>query len=160
MKFLTGPYEDSLDYLIGMYLWEGLADVLVSYRTIVERFEYLRRPARRKRIPIPVTDIEREIAALKVRKLPELSTEPVTNLANTVLHEAWHPSGARSLAFELYWKGTDPKTLDFAEAEFRRALDALVEMTIKQIYEFILVVSQSHAASNRTQRATISTGTS
>lgn len=148
MKFLTGPYENSLDYLIGMYLWMDLADVLVSYRTIVERFGHLRRAARRKRIPIPVTDVEHEIEILNARKLPELSTEPVTKLANTILHEAWHPSGVRSLAFELYWKGAEPKTLDFAEADFRGALDALVEMTIKHIYEFTAVVLQSHSASN------------
>jgi hypothetical protein len=160
MKFLTGPYEDSLDYLLGMYLWMDLADVLVSYRTIVERFGHLRRPARRKRIPIPVTDIEREINVLRVRKLPEISGEPVTNLANTILHEAWHPSGARSLAFGLYWKGTNPMTLDFAEADFRGALDALVEMTIKQICEFILAVLQSYAAPNQSPEATLSTGTS
>ncbi|HEU4422393.1 MAG TPA: hypothetical protein VFR67_07610, partial [Pilimelia sp.] len=31
MKFLTGPYENSLDYLLGMSLWMDLADVLIAY---------------------------------------------------------------------------------------------------------------------------------
>ncbi len=145
MKFFTGPYEDSLDYLIGMSLWMDLADVLVSYRTIVERFGHLKRPARRKKIPMIVTDIEREIQTLEARRLPELSTKPATALADTVLHETWHPSGAHTLNFELYWKGTEPKTLDFTNGDFRGSLDALVANTLKQVNEFILAVLQRHA---------------
>jgi hypothetical protein len=53
MSFLTGPYEGSLDYLLGTSLWMDLRDVLISYRTIVERFGYLKRPARRRRLPVP-----------------------------------------------------------------------------------------------------------
>jgi hypothetical protein len=146
MKFLTGPYEDSLDYLVGMSLWMDLADVFVSYRTIVERFGHLRRPARGKRIPMVVADIEREIETLEARRLPELSTAPVMELANTVLHETWHPGRARTLAFELYWKGTDPETLDFTEADFRGSLDALVEETLTQVHEFILAVPRRQDA--------------
>jgi hypothetical protein len=146
MKFLTGPYEDSLEYLLGMSLWMDLADVLVSYRTITERFGHLKRPARRNKIPMAVTDIEREIQTLEARRLPELSTKPVTSLADSVLHETWHPSGAPTLNFELYWKGTQPKTLDFASGGFRESLDALVANTLKQVYEFVLAVLQRYAA--------------
>jgi hypothetical protein len=89
-----------------MSLWMDLADVLVSYRTIVERFGHLRRAPRRKRISIDVFDIDREIGILRSRALPELSAERVTILANRLLHETWHPGGTRTLGFELYWKGT------------------------------------------------------
>lgn len=149
MKFLTGPYEDSLDYLIGMSLWMDLADVFVSYRTIVERFGHLRRPARRKKIPMDVADVEREIQTLEARRLPELSTKPATALADTVLHETWHPSGARTLNFELYWKGQETKTLDFANGDFRGSLEALVANTLKQVYEFILALLQRHTAGSQ-----------
>jgi hypothetical protein len=148
MKVLTGPYEDSLDYLIGMSLWMDLADVLVSYRTIVKRFGHLRRPPRLKRISTDVAEIEREIGILEARGLPELSTKPVTILANKLLHETWHPCRPRTLGFELYWKGADPKRLDFAEADFRGSLNTLVEDTLKQVYEFILAVIQRNGTSN------------
>jgi hypothetical protein len=149
MKLLTGPYEDSLEYLLGMSLWMDLGDVLVAYRTIAERFGHLRRPARRKRIPIVVADIEREIGILKARTLPELSPEPVTKLANSILHETWHPNGPRTLAFELYWKGTHGESLDFAVADFRGSLKALVEQTLRQTYEFVLDVLQRHTATSQ-----------
>ena len=145
IRFLTGPYENSLEYLLGMSLWMDLADVLVSYRTIVDRFSHLRRAPRRKRISMSVLDIDREIGILRSRILPELSAEHVTTLANGLLHETWHPSGTRTLGFELYWKGTDTKRFDFAKADFRESLNGLVEDTIKQIYDFIFAVIRRHA---------------
>ena len=42
------PTPDSLDYLIGMSLWMDLGDVLVAYRTIMDRFGHLRTTARGK----------------------------------------------------------------------------------------------------------------
>src|SRR5258708_25891142 len=92
-----------------------------------------------------VTDIEREIQTLEARRLPELSTKPATALADTVLHETWHPSGAHTLNFELYWKGTEPKTLDFTNVDFSVSLDALVANTLKQVNDFILAALQRHA---------------
>jgi hypothetical protein len=44
MKVFTGPYPDSLDYMIAMSLWMDLGDVLVAYRTIMDRLGHLRTP--------------------------------------------------------------------------------------------------------------------
>lgn len=48
MAVLTGPFENSLDYLLGMSLWMDLGDVLVAYRTIAKRID---RGAERRRGP-------------------------------------------------------------------------------------------------------------
>jgi hypothetical protein len=145
MAVLTGPYKQSLDYLIVVSLWMDLADVLVSYRTIVDRFGHLKNAARRSKIAMPLSDIEHEIEVLEARKLPELSSKPIRKLGDTILHHSWHPRGARSLNLELYWKGTDIKTLDFADGDLRRSLDGLVTDTLEQVYGFILAVIQRHA---------------
>lgn len=145
MSFLTGPYEGSLDYLLGMSLWMDLGDVLISYRTIVERFGHLRRPARRRRLPMAVTEVERQIGILEAKQLPELSGEPITKLADRILHETWHPNASQALGFQLYWTDTDPKSLDFSEGDFKGSLKALVEGTLRQVYEFILAALQPAA---------------
>ena len=142
MQLLTGPYEDSLDYLIGMSLWMDLGDVLVAYRTIMDRFGHLRTTARGKSPAWPKADVDRERAILEARRLPELSTASMRELAVTIAHLTWHPNKESTLDFRLYWKGTNPETLDFAEGDFRRSLNTLVEETLKQVYEFILAVLQ------------------
>jgi hypothetical protein len=142
MQVLTGPYPDSLDYLIGMSLWMDLDDVLVAYRTIMDRFRLLKTPARRQSPPWPKADVDRELAILETRRLPELSADSMRELADAILHLRWHPNREPTLAFQLYWKGDDPKTLDFAEGDFRGRLNTLVEETLKQVYEFILAVLQ------------------
>jgi hypothetical protein len=53
MAVLSGPYPASFDYLIGMSLWMDLGDVLVAYRTIMDRFGHLRGTARSKNPPGP-----------------------------------------------------------------------------------------------------------
>jgi hypothetical protein len=78
-----------------------------------------------------------------------IEAKPATALADTVLHETWHPSGARTLSFELYWKGAESKTLDFANGDFRGSLNSLIANTLEQVYEFILAVLQRHAARNQ-----------
>jgi hypothetical protein len=145
MKVLTGPYQDSLDYLLGMSLWMDLGDVLVAYRTIMDRFGLLKTPARRKSPAWSVADVDRERATLEARRLPELSTDSMRELAVTILHVTWHPDREPSLAFRLYWKGDDRKTLDFAEDNLRGRLHTLVEETLKQVDEFILAVLQPYA---------------
>jgi hypothetical protein len=140
MAVLSGPYQDSLDYSIGMPLWIELGDVLVAYRTIMDRFRRLRAPARRKNPAWAGAHVERELAILEARRLPELSTDSMRVLADTILHLTWHPNKDSSLAFQLYWKGTDPETLDFAEGDLRGSLNALVEETLRQVYEFIQAV--------------------
>jgi hypothetical protein len=147
MTILSGPYQDSLDYLIGMSLWMDLGDVLVAYRTIMDRFGHLRTPARRQSPPWPKTDVDRELATLESRRLPELSSDSMRVLAATILHLTWHPNKDSTLAFQLYWKGADPKALDFAEGDLRGSLDMLVAETLEQVYEFILAVLQPYAGS-------------
>jgi hypothetical protein len=147
MHLLTGPYPDSLDYLIGMSLWMDLGDVLVAYRTIMDRFGLLRNPARRKSPAWPEADVDRELATLEARGLPELSTDSMRKLARAILHLRWHPNKEPEpkLAFKLHWKGDDLKTLDFTEGDFRGRLNTLVEETLKQVYDFIIAVLQPYA---------------
>lgn len=141
MHTLSGPYEQSLDYLLGMSLWMDLGEVLTSYRTIVDRFSHLRRSARRGRLSVPVTDINRELDILEARTLPALSSEPLEVLANRILHEAWHPGASQGLAFELYWKGDADSTVDFAEGDLRGELCTVAEQTLQQVDQFIVAVA-------------------
>ena len=151
MAHLTGPYEHSLDYLLGMSLWMDLGDVLVAYRTIAKRLERLGegRIVRRSATPWSAGDVDREVRILQDRRLPDLSSKPVTILAGTILHDTWDPSVGLTVAFQLYWKGSDPQTLDFAEGDFRDALATLVDETVKQVSEFISGALERHAAANR-----------
>ena len=76
----------------------------------------------------------------EARTLPELGTDPVTIMANTVLHKTWDPNVGLTIGFRLYWKGSDATSLDFAEGDFRSALDKLVEETVEQVCGFIRTV--------------------
>lgn len=150
MAHLTGPYEHSLDYLLGMSLWMDLGDVLVAYRTIAERLKRLKRLGDRGIATLwSAADVDREVRILQDRTLPDLSSEPVTILAGTILHDTWDPSVGLTVAFQLYWKGSDPQTLDLAEGDFRDALATLVDETVKQVSEFISGALERHVAANR-----------
>jgi hypothetical protein len=150
MALLTGPYQDSLDYLLGMSLWMDLGDVLVAYRTIAERLKRLKRLGERRIATLwSAADLDREVRALQDRKLPDLSSKPVTILANTILHDTWDPRVGLTVAFQLYWKGSDPLTLDFAEGDFLEALATLVDETVKRVIGFISGALERHAAANR-----------
>lgn len=150
MAHVTGPYEHSLDYLLGMSLWMDLGDVLVAYRTIAERLKRLkeRRIVRRSATPWSADDVDREVQMLQDRRLPDLSSEPVTILAGTILHDTWDPSVGLTVAFKLYWKGSDPQTLDFAEGDFRGGLATLVDETLKQVSDFISGALEHHSRSD------------
>jgi hypothetical protein len=145
MKVLTGPYQDSLDYLLAMSLWMDLGDVLVAYRTIMDRFGHLRNAARGKSPAWPKADVDRELAILEARRIPELSIDSMRDLAAAILHLTWHPNKDATLAVQLYWKGDEPMTLDFAEGDLRGRLNTLVEETLEQVCEFILAVLQPNA---------------
>jgi hypothetical protein len=147
MARLTGPYEDSLDYLIAASLWMDLGDVLVWYRAIADRLGHLKGSARQGRVLVTESEIRYQLDVLDGRMLPELSSERVRDLADNLLHHSWHPSRASGrLSIDLYWKGDDPKTVDFAQADFRSRLKALIEETIEQICVFIRDILQRHAA--------------
>jgi hypothetical protein len=148
MATLTGPYEDSLDYLIAASLWMDLGDILVWYRAIADRLAHLKGSARQARVLVKESEIRHQLDVLDRRRLPELSSERIRVLADNLLHHSWHPSRASSrLSIDLYWKGDDPKTVDFAQADFRLRLKAFVDETIEQISFFIRDVIQRHAAS-------------
>jgi hypothetical protein len=134
---LTGPYQDSLNYLLVTSLWMDLGDVLVAYRTIVECFGFLKRSVKGGVVSLAKQDVERELGILRNRKLPPLSGKPVTELANAVLHATWHPARTPTLELPLYWKGSDPRTLDFTEEDLRTPLDTLVDETVNQVHGYI-----------------------
>ncbi len=134
MKFLSGPYEHSVDYLLGMGLWMDLGDVLVAYRTIAGRLARLKRHGGRN---WSADEIEREVRVLQGRTLTQLGPKPVTLLADAILHHTWDPSEAMTQGFTLHWKGSDPARLDLAEGDLRGALDTLVEDTLQQVDDFV-----------------------
>jgi hypothetical protein len=151
MWFVTGKYKDQLYYLLTMSLWMDLADVFVAYRTIPARLKQIKRHGKR-RAPWTEADIRRELDAFEARTLPELSQEPVTRLADWVLHHSWDTSRSWDtskgfdLSVQLYWKDSDPSTLDFAEGDFRASLSTLVDETLEQVDNFISGALQRHAA--------------
>ena len=75
--------------------------------------------------------------------MPEISPEPVTRLADWVLHHSWDTtrswdtSKGFDLSVQLYWKGENLSSLDFAEGDFRTSLDTLVDETLGQVDSFI-----------------------
>lgn len=140
MHFLSGPYKDSLEYLVGASLWLDLGDVLVAYRTVVDRFRYLRGPARRGSLKPHFDRVTSNLDTLEQRRVPALSPDPLTLLANTVLHESWHPSTSRELAFELYWKGEGTMEVDFSEGPVMDQLGAQIEETANQLDDFFNAV--------------------
>lgn len=128
MALLTGPYEQSLEYLMTMSLWMDLGEVLAAYRTVVDRFAQLKGPARRGRLPVAQDVVEEELSVLRGRQLPALSAEPVSRLANRVLHEAWHPTDYDALGLEIHWKERDGDYfVDFGHGDVRDELLTLTE---------------------------------
>ncbi len=143
MALLTGPYERSLDYLLTMSLWLDLGEVLAAYRTVVDRFALLKGPARRGQLPVLLTDVEAELSVLREGRLPSLSEQPVTDLANRILHEAWHPTEDDALALGIYWKQREgTHIVDFGTGDVRGELLTLAERTVKQVNQFIMMATK------------------
>src|SRR6266851_10510769 len=143
VAFLTGPYGESLDYLVATSLWMDLADVLVSYRTLVNRLGHLRGHIRRRFISMDMSDFDSQFDSLNNKALPEISGDTVRRLADRLVHESWHPGGTSELTFRLYWKGDNQQTVDFAESNAREALDSLIEDTTMQLRDFIRRILES-----------------
>ena len=140
MHFLSGPYERSLEYVLGTSLWMDLGDVLAAYRTVVERFSLLKGPARRGSLRPFVDTVTGELAVLQQRRVPTLSNDTLSRLANRVLHESWHPLGNRELAFELHWRGDTGQEVDFAPDPVIDALGTEIEETSGQVNAFFDIV--------------------
>jgi hypothetical protein len=139
MAVLSGPYAQSLDYLLTMGLWMDLGEVLIAYRTICDRFGHLREPVRKSRLGVSARDLEDEITTLEDRRLPSLSGTSIRDLATTILHHAWHPTRGNGLEIEIAWKGSaDEPIIDFASGDVRGELVALVEETSAQVNGFLL----------------------
>jgi hypothetical protein len=136
MAFLSGPYENSLEYLLGASLWLSLGEVIAHFRTVVERFSHLKGPARRGLLPVDVATVDAEIAWLRSLTLPALATSPVTNLANRVLHEAWHPADTIELSIPLYFR--ENGHVDLTEDDLREQLNDLVEGTLRRVTLFVV----------------------
>jgi hypothetical protein len=131
LELLSGRYNDSLERLLYTSLWMDLGDVFVAYRTIAKRVQCC------KRHPFSDAEIKQEIDVFEGRRLPELSATRMTRLAGRILHTTWDPRDRRELAIQIYWKGPNGETLDFAEGDFRGSLSALVDETLDQTDSFI-----------------------
>ncbi len=147
MVHLTGPYENSLGYLLAASLWMDLGEMVVWYRAIADRLGHLKGSARQGRVSVTEADISQQLDVLDARTLPALSNKPLRYLAKNILHFSWHPSRAGDLSIDLYWKGDGPKTVDFAEADLRGQLKALIEETIEQVSNLIHNIVQFRSAS-------------
>lgn len=139
LAMLTGPYPQSLDYLVAMGLWMDLGDVLAAYRTIPMRLKHLTaRPLlRAQSTKWTKADIDQQVDLFRARTIPALGAEPVMEMANTILHHTWEPSAQRDLSVQLHWKGAGHQIVDFAQDDVREALTKLVEETLEQVYLFV-----------------------
>lgn len=133
MAYLTGPYKISLDHLLATSLWMDLAEVLVCYRTVIERIGKLKGPARRCRLSVTTSEIDQLVDQLNREVITQMSAEPVRELANTVLHHSWHPDRTgRKVDLTLAFLGQRPNIeVDFTQGGFRDALHQLVVRTVE-----------------------------
>jgi len=118
----------------------ALGDVLVAYRTIPMRLKRVmtaRTVLRATGTKWTETDVDQQMDLLRARMLPGLGSDPVTEMANTVLHHTWEPSARQDLGIHLCWKGPHQQAVDFAEDDVREDLTRLVEETLRQFYSFI-----------------------
>lgn len=137
MQFLSRPYGTSLESLLVASLWIDLAEVVTHFRTVVDRFGHLKRPARGNQLPADVSAVDAELIWLKSLSLPALAALPVTKLADNVLHEAWHPAGSSDgLSFPVYFRTSG--AADLAEDDLRGQLRELVEATLSRVTTFVL----------------------
>jgi hypothetical protein len=67
-----------------MSLWVDLADVLVWYRTVIERLGKLKGPARRSRLSVTASEIDQLIDRLNGAVLSQLSADPLRLVVSTV----------------------------------------------------------------------------
>jgi hypothetical protein len=157
MHFLSGPYKQSLEYLLGTSLWMDLGEVLAAYRTVVDRFRFLKGPARRGSLRPLLGKVTNELEVLEQRRVPALSPEPLISLANRVLHESWHPAGNQYLAFELHWRRGNGEEVDLAADPVIDPLGAEVEQTSRQVNAFFDVVLVPRAGETGQVAGTAST---
>lgn len=138
LTFLSGPYgANSLGYLLATGLWMDLGEVLTAYRTLQDRFGHLRRMVRSAG-PLTEQDFQTEKAALDARRLPELGTQPIRQLAVNVLHHYWHPT-TPGVAFAWAWTGKPGKrTVNFTEqGDLRESLFSVVGETVDQVVALV-----------------------
>jgi hypothetical protein len=137
MTFLSGPYVGSLQYLLATGLWMDLGEVLAAYRTLQDRFGHLRRLVRRAG-PLTEQDFHAEKAALEARRLPELGTQPIRQLATNVLHHYWHPT---TPGVEIAWAWTGKEgeqTVNFTETgDLRESLFTVIGETVDQVVSLV-----------------------
>ena len=138
MTFLSGPYAGSLQYLLATGLWMDLGEVLAAYRTLQDRFGHLRRMVRGNAGPLTEQDFQAEKAALEARRLPELGTQPIRQLATNVLHHFWHPT-TPGVEFAWAWTGKEgERTVNFTEhGDLRGSLFTVVGETVDQVVSLV-----------------------
>lgn len=132
MALMSGPYgHQSLDYALGQSLWLDLADVLVWYRAVVDRLRRLKTAVRKKRIPLSLPELEQELSTANVRVISEFGGKRVRDLADTLLHESWHPT-TPDAGFDLYWREIDGRSV-VAFTEEGDVMDSLFTVTKEAI---------------------------
>lgn len=136
MQFMSGGYGvASLHSSFAISLWLDLSNVLVWYRTVVDRLGHLKRAARNRRVSVEVVRIENEETVLRARTIHEFGGTAIVVLANSLVHESWHPKGSpRDLNIGLYWKESDSgRRVAFTEdGDVRDSVfDAIVETRVQ-----------------------------
>jgi hypothetical protein len=132
MALMSGPYgRQSLDYALGQSLWLDLADVLVWYRAVVDRLRHLRAAVRKGRITLSVPELEQELSTANARVISEFGGKRVRDLADTLLHNSWHPT-TPDMAFPLHWRQIDGRSA-VAFTEDGDAMESLFTVTKEAI---------------------------
>lgn len=83
-------------------------------------------------------ELAAEVAALEVRRLPELSGRPIRRLADNLLHQDWHPT-TPGVAFAWAWTGeAGERTVNFTEqGNLRKSLFSVVGDAVDQVVALV-----------------------
>ena len=120
-------------------LWMDLGDVLTAYRTVADRLRLLLNGVRAGRVPLTPDEFAAETTALESRRLPELSGQPLREMADNLLHRSWHPTTSK-VAFTWAWT-TEPdgrQTVNFTEiGNLRESVFEVIGETVDQIVDLV-----------------------
>ena len=125
--------------------------MLVWYRAFVDRLGHVRTAVRKGRITLSLPELEQELSTANARVIIEFGSERVRNLADTLLHNSWHPT-TPDIAFPLYWRQIDGRSVVAftEEGDVMESLFTVTKEAIAQVESLInRIVPESDEAETR-----------
>lgn len=90
-------------------------------------------------VPLTPEEFAAEMIALEGRRLPELSGQPLREMADNLLHRSWHPTTS-NVAFTWAWTtGQDGRqTINFTESgDLRKSVFEVIGDAVDQIVDLV-----------------------